>query len=83
MLVRFNDAPQFDIRGWDANDRLVAPDGADDAVAQVMTTRLITLAESMTAATHWEQTSAGSDHATAGRSRSSPVMFADATVQSS
>jgi len=39
--------------------------------------------ESMTFATHWSPTSAGSDHATADRSRSSPVMFADATVQSS
>jgi len=77
--VRFNDAQQFDIRVWDANDSLVWRWGADQAFAQTVTTRTLAPGESATYVAHWSPSKAGSYHAMAYLTSSShgAVAFAN------
>jgi hypothetical protein len=80
--VRFNDSQQYDIRVWDANDTLVWRWGADQAFAQMVTTRTLAPGESVTYVEHWKPASAGSYHAMAYLTSSShgAVGFANVSV---
>ena len=80
--VRFNDSQQFDIRVWDANEKLVWRWGADQAFAQLVTTRTLAPGESATYVAHWKPASAGSYHAMAYLTSSShgAVAFANVTA---
>ncbi|HEX6597737.1 MAG TPA: BsuPI-related putative proteinase inhibitor [Gemmatimonadaceae bacterium] len=79
--VKFNDSQQFDIRVWDANDALVWRWGADQAFAQLVTTRALAPGESATYVAHWKPASAGSYHAMAYLTSSSHGAVAFANVQ--
>lgn len=78
--VRFNDAQQFDVRVWDANDSLVWRWGADQAFAQSLTTRTLAPGESMTFVAHWKPASAGQYHAMAYLTSASHGAVAFANV---
>jgi hypothetical protein len=80
-IVKFNDSEQFDIRVWDANDTLVWRWGADQAFAQVVTTRTLAPGESATYVAHWKPASSGSYHAMAYLTSSSHGAVAFASVQ--
>lgn len=78
--VRFNDAQQFDIRVWDANEALVWRWGADQAFAQTVTTRTLAPGESATYVAHWSPPKTGSYHAMAYLTSSTHGAVAFANV---
>lgn len=63
--LKFNDAQQYDIRVWDANDGLAWRWGADKGFAQMLTTRTLAAGESVTYVEHWTPKAAGKFHAMA------------------
>jgi hypothetical protein len=81
-MVRFNDSQQFDIRVWDASEKLVWRWGADQAFTQVLTTRTLAPGESARYVAHWKPASSGSYHAMAYLTSSShgAVAFANVTA---
>lgn len=82
MYVHFNDAQQFDIRVWDANDALVWRWGADQAFAQSELTRTLAPGESATYVAHWKPAAAGNYRAMAYLTSSShgAVGFTDVSA---
>jgi hypothetical protein len=57
--VHFNDAQQFDIRVWDANDALVWRWGADKGFTLALVSRTLAPGESVTYVEHWTPKTAG------------------------
>jgi hypothetical protein len=80
--VNFNDAQQYDIRVWDANDSLVWRWGADKGFTQSLTSRTLAPGESVTYVEHWKPASAGSYHAMAYLTSSSHAAVAFANFSS-
>ena len=80
--VQFNDAQQFDIRVWDANDTLVWRWGADKGFLESLGTRTLAPGESVTYVEHWKPSKAGEYHAMAYLTSSSHGAVAFATFSS-
>jgi hypothetical protein len=64
-VMKFNDAQQYDIRVWDANNALVWRWGPDKGFTQALVTRTLAPGESATYVEHWTPPASGSYRAMA------------------